>query len=66
MLLLYAFTLVLIGTEKSTKVHLYYCMKNCAQSGKQLQKSILNIVKHYQVSGKIIFFHCVRLFLPTR
>lgn len=40
--------LSLIG--KSTKVHLYYCMKNCNLSGDILRKNILNIVKHYQVS----------------
>ncbi|XP_064398007.1 uncharacterized protein LOC135344697 [Halichondria panicea] len=37
--------------RKSTKVHLYYCMKNCkncAQSAEKLRKSILNISKHYQ------------------
>ena len=35
---------------KSTKVHLYYCMKNCAQSASHLRNSTLNIVQHYQVS----------------
>ncbi|XP_064382205.1 uncharacterized protein LOC135331087 [Halichondria panicea] len=34
--------------RKSTKVHLYYCMKNCEQSADNLRKNILNIVKHYQ------------------
>ena len=35
---------------KSTKVHLYYYMKNCAQSAAYLRDSNLNIVKHYQAS----------------
>ena len=35
---------------KSTKVYLYYYMKNCTQSPTKLRESILNIVNHYQVS----------------
>lgn len=39
----------IVSTERSTKVHLYYCMKNCGGSASKLQASILNIVQHYQV-----------------
>ena len=35
--------------ERSTKVHLYYCMKNCGRSPDRLREMILKIVKHYQV-----------------
>jgi hypothetical protein len=34
--------------RKSTKVHLYYCMKNCAKSPDKLRASIMNIVDHYK------------------
>ena len=34
---------------KSTKVHLYYCMKNCERSADKLRSNILNIITHYQV-----------------
>jgi hypothetical protein len=34
--------------RKSTKVHLYYCMKNNDESPEKLRINILNIVKHYQ------------------
>ena len=45
---------------KSTKVHLYYCMKNCAQSPMKLRENILNIVEHYHVSQKyIILLSCM-------
>lgn len=40
---------LLIHTGKSTKVHLYWCMKNCAQDPDNLRKQILNISQHYQV-----------------
>lgn len=33
----------------STKRHLYWAMKNCNGNADELQKSILNISKHYQV-----------------
>ena len=36
--------------SKSTKVHLYYCMKNCDQSPTKLKENTMNIVSHYQVS----------------
>ena len=35
--------------ERSTKVHLYYCMKNCGRSPDRLREMIFKIVKHYQV-----------------
>ena len=34
---------------KSTKVHLYWAMKNCCGTKEDLQKRVLNISKHYQV-----------------
>ena len=36
-------------SERSSKVHLYYCMKNCGGSPELLRESILNICEHYQV-----------------
>ena len=42
--------------EKSTKVHLYYCMKSCNGDAADLQCRIMNVVKHYQVS---IVSYCV-------
>ena len=35
--------------ERSTKVHLYYSMKNCGGSPDRLREMILKIVKQYQV-----------------
>ena len=35
---------------RSTKVHLYHCMKNCEQSPEKLRTSVLNIVNQYQVA----------------
>jgi hypothetical protein len=40
----------LADKRKSTKVHLYYCMKNCSNSGDTLRSSIMNIVEHYKGS----------------
>ena len=34
---------------KSTKVHLYWCMRNCDGTAANLQFKILNIINHYQV-----------------
>ena len=49
----------IIHVGKSTKVHLYYCMKNCAQSPAKLRESILNIVDHYQVrQNRSILYMC--------
>ncbi len=42
------------NTGKSTKVHLYYCMKNCNGSPDILRADILNIVEHYKVSATIM------------
>ena len=39
---------------KSTKTHLYYCMKNCENSPTKLRSSITNIVQHYQVYNKLL------------
>ena len=36
---------------KSTKIHLYYCIKNYGGSSDLLHVNILNIVEHYQVCG---------------
>ena len=41
---------MLADAGRNTKVHLYYCMKNCDQSPTKLRENILNIVSHYQVS----------------
>jgi predicted ferric reductase len=41
----------LADKRKSTKVHLYYCMKNCSNSGDTLRSSIMNIVEHYKVTS---------------
>ena len=38
-----------LGSERSSKVHLYYCMKNCGGSPEQLRECIMNICEHYQV-----------------
>ena len=35
--------------EASTKRHLYWAMKNCNGNADELRKSILNIIRHYQV-----------------
>ena len=60
--ILYCHICMCMCLGKSTKVHLYYCMKNCAQSPTKLRESILNIVDHYQVSQKcIISFLCMSL-----
>ena len=48
---------------KSTKVHLYYCMKNCAQSAAHLRDSI---VKHYQVSCSSTIHVCVHVHVHTQ
>ena len=34
---------------RSTKIHLYYCMKNSGGDAEVLQSKILSIVNHYQV-----------------
>ena len=44
-------TLCWIYSEASTKRHLYWCMKNCGESELELQSSIMNISKHYQVNS---------------
>lgn len=54
----------------STKRHLYWCMRNCNSSPKDLQDSILNISKHYQVSilldtAYVLFFVSDRTSIPT-
>ena len=46
MLIIY-FSYLVLGS--STKRHLYWAMKNCNGNADELQKSILNISKHYQV-----------------
>ena len=46
-----------IYAERSSKVHLYYCMKNCGQSPDKLRDTILNLIQHYRASltGKKVF-----------
>ena len=39
-----------IYVERSSKVHLYYCMKNCGRSPDKLRETILNLIQHYQAS----------------
>lgn len=38
---------------KSTKVHLYWAMKNCSGTKEDLQKRVLNIGKCYQVRTEL-------------
>ena len=45
----YVDNLFFIPCGSSTKRHLYWAMKNCNGNADELQKSILNISKHYQV-----------------
>ena len=47
-----------IYAERSSQIHLYYCMKNCGRSPDKLREIILNLVQHYQASltGKKIFY----------
>ena len=35
---------------KSTKVHMYWAMKNCTGSAEDLRQKIMNTSKHYQVN----------------
>ena len=51
-------------TGKSTKMHLYRAMKTCDGTGGDLQRRIMNIIKHYQVRIRmhITFIH-VHVFL---
>jgi hypothetical protein len=36
--------------RRSTKTHLYYCIRSCQRSPEKLRASILNIVDHYKVN----------------
>ena len=38
---------MLCALGKSTKTHLYWCMKKCGDDAEQLRSDILNIVQHY-------------------
>ena len=46
-----------VFAERSSKVHHYYCMKNCGRSPDKLRETILNLIQHYQASltGEKIF-----------
>ena len=47
---IYACTYIHVyGLGRSTKTHLYWCMKNCAGNHADLKERILNISHHYQV-----------------
>ena len=51
-------------SERSSKVHLYYCMKNCSGSPEQLRESIMNYLQ--ALSGNKVnskYFHEQHLFL---
>ena len=43
---------------KSTKVHLYWAMKNCCGTKEDFQKRVLNISKHYQVFLMLEWYVC--------
>ena len=47
-----------IHVGKSTKVHMYWAMKNCDSSSEDLRQKIMNTSKHYQV-----IFTCTVKFL---
>ena len=56
---MYNVHVLLIHTGKSTKVHLYWCMKNCALDPDNLRKQILNISQHYQVDLSLDYMYSI-------
>ena len=51
----------LIG--KSTKVHLYWAMKNCDGSPEDLRHKIMNTSKHYQVCVHVLYTNGMYMYM---
>ena len=46
-------------SARSTKVHLYWCMKNCGSNPDHLSAMIMNISKHFQICVCVCMSMCM-------